>query len=41
MKVKNKVIVITGGGNGLGRELVLNILKRGGKVAATVPTPGR
>lgn len=34
MKVKDKVILITGGGNGLGRELVLNILKKGGKVVA-------
>ena len=34
MKVRNKVIVITGGGNGIGRELVLNLLSKGARVAA-------
>ncbi|MFB6342023.1 SDR family NAD(P)-dependent oxidoreductase [Saccharicrinis sp. FJH62] len=34
MKVKDKVIVVTGGGNGMGREIVLNLLKKGAKVAA-------
>jgi len=34
MKVKDKVMVVTGGGNGLGRELVLNLLSRGARVAA-------
>lgn len=34
MKVKNKIIVITGGGNGMGREMVLNLLAKGAKVAA-------
>jgi len=34
MKVKNKVVVVTGGGNGMGREIVLNLLSRGASVAA-------
>ena len=34
MKVQNKVIVVTGGGNGMGRELVLNLLSKGASVAA-------
>jgi len=34
MKVQNKVIVVTGGGNGMGRELVLNLLSKGARVAA-------
>lgn len=33
MKVQNKVIVVTGGGNGMGREIVLNLLSRGARVA--------
>ena len=34
MKVRNKVVVVTGGGNGIGRELVLNLLSRGACAAA-------
>ena len=34
MKVQNKVIVVTGGGNGMGRELVLQLLAKGASVAA-------
>jgi short-subunit dehydrogenase len=34
MKVQNKIIVVTGGGNGMGRELVLHLLSKGAKVAA-------
>jgi short-subunit dehydrogenase len=33
MKVRNKVIVVTGGGNGMGRELALQLLKKGASVA--------
>jgi len=34
MDLSNKTIVVTGGGNGMGRELVLNLLKRGNNVIA-------
>ncbi len=34
MKIANKVFVVTGGGNGIGREVVLGLLKRGARVAA-------
>lgn len=34
MKIKNKVIVVTGGGNGVGRELTLQLLRQGAHVAA-------
>lgn len=34
MKVDGKVIVVTGGGNGIGREVVLDLLRRGARVAA-------
>lgn len=34
MKIQNKVIVVTGGGNGMGREMVLSLLARGASVAA-------
>jgi NAD(P)-dependent dehydrogenase (short-subunit alcohol dehydrogenase family) len=34
MKVQNKVIVVTGGGSGMGRELTLNLLNKGAKVFA-------
>lgn len=32
MKIQGKVIVVTGGGSGMGRELVLNLLNKGAKV---------
>ena len=34
MQVSNKTIVVTGGGNGIGREVVLNLLNKGAKVIA-------
>ena len=34
MKVQNKVIIVTGGGSGVGRELVLNLLEKGARVIA-------
>jgi len=34
MKVANKVIVVTGAGSGMGRELVLALLRKGARVAA-------
>ena len=34
MQVNDKVFVVTGGGNGIGREVVLELLRRGARVAA-------
>ena len=34
MKIADKVFVVTGGGNGIGREVVLGLLTRGARVAA-------
>jgi short-subunit dehydrogenase len=34
MKVQNKVIVVTGAGGGIGRELVLHLLSKGARVVA-------
>lgn len=34
MKIKNKVIVVTGGGSGIGRALVLRLVNQGARVAA-------
>lgn len=34
MKLADKVVVVTGGGSGIGRELVLQLLSRGARVAA-------
>ena len=34
MKVRDKTIVVTGGGSGIGRQLVLELVRRGARVAA-------
>jgi len=34
MRVENSTFVVTGGGNGIGREVVLELLRRGAQVAA-------
>jgi NAD(P)-dependent dehydrogenase (short-subunit alcohol dehydrogenase family) len=34
MRLQNKVFAVTGGGNGIGREVVLTLLGRGARVAA-------
>ena len=34
MQVQNKTFVVTGAGNGMGREMVLNLLQKGARVAA-------
>ena len=34
MKVKGKVFLVTGGGSGIGRNLVLNLVGRGAELAA-------
>ena len=34
MQIANKVFVVTGGGNGMGREVTLQLIKRGARVAA-------
>ena len=34
MKSKNKVVVVTGAGAGMGRQVALELLRRGAKVAA-------
>jgi NAD(P)-dependent dehydrogenase (short-subunit alcohol dehydrogenase family) len=34
VKIADKVFVVTGGGNGIGREVVLGLLARGARVAA-------
>lgn len=40
MQVRGKVFVVTGGGNGIGREVVLELLRRGARVAAVDVRPG-
>jgi short-subunit dehydrogenase len=40
MKISNKVIVVTGAGGGIGRELVDQLLEKGAKVAAIIHKSG-
>lgn len=40
MKVQDKTVVITGAGSGIGRELVLHLLRRGARVAGVDLNPG-
>ncbi len=41
MRINGKTIAVTGGGNGIGRELVLELLTRGARVAALdISEPG-
>jgi NAD(P)-dependent dehydrogenase (short-subunit alcohol dehydrogenase family) len=39
MKVRSKVVVVTGAGSGMGRELALGLLRRGARVAAVDVRP--
>ena len=39
MKVRDKVVVVTGAGNGIGRELVLRLLSQGARVAGVDLNP--
>jgi NAD(P)-dependent dehydrogenase (short-subunit alcohol dehydrogenase family) len=39
MDIQGKVFVVTGGGNGMGREVVLGLLDRGARVAAVDVSP--
>ena len=34
MQINTKVFVVTGGGSGIGRQVVLGLVKRGARVAA-------
>ena len=34
VQIADKVFVVTGGGNGMGREVVLGLIRRGARVAA-------
>ncbi|MFE8916337.1 SDR family NAD(P)-dependent oxidoreductase [Streptomyces globisporus] len=39
MEIKNSVFVVTGGGNGIGRQVTLELLSRGARVAAVDLSP--
>lgn len=41
MQAAGKTIAVTGGGNGIGRELVLNLLNKGARVAAIIGAHGQ
>ena len=36
MQIADKVFVVTGAGNGIGREVTLELLRRGGRVRLVV-----